>query len=258
MMFRNNILFAAFACVALGSAVPGEVLGARSDRGLDAGMQHTVSDSRVANGSPSVNKRAITVYTVDFAARTGLNDITVSRCSKNANYTTGFLDMQIDATCGLEFYYKYKITTGKIEALMKVPTGNGVVTGISMYGQNGDEIDIEVQGSNTKQMMDMYYYKGTAGLTAANPIVAPNSVDLSADFHTYGIELLTNSINWYLDGVLVQTVSKTDAAKYPTLAGDFPMIGLYTTSRFGSDVGTPDYTGGPKHAYIKWAKFTHY
>ncbi|OMJ07348.1 putative glycosidase crf1, partial [Smittium culicis] len=241
-----------------GSAVPGEAFGVRSGGGLDAELQHSASDTRVANGSPSVNKRATTVYTVDFAARTGLNDITVSRCSKNANYTTGFLDMQIDATCGLEFYYKYKIVTGKIEAHMKVPTGDGVVTGISMYGQNGDEIDIEIQGKNTKQMVDMYYYKGTAGLTPPNPIVAPNSIDLSADFHTYGIELLTNSISWYLDGVLVQTVSKTDAALYPTLAGDFPMIGLYTTSRFGDDVGTPDYTAGPKHAYIKWAKFTHY
>ncbi|OMJ11571.1 putative glycosidase crf1 [Smittium culicis] len=250
MMFRAKFLFAAFACVAFGSAAQG--------RGLYTDMQHALSDSRIINGAPSVNKRATTVYTVDFAARTGLNDITISRCSKNANYTTGFLDMQIDATCGLEFYYKYKITTGKIEALMKVPTGDGVVTGISMYGQNGDEIDIEIQGSNTKQMVDNYYYKGTAGLTAANPIVAPNSADLSADFHIYGIELLTNSINWYLDGVLVQTISKTDATTYPTLAGDFPMIGLYTTSRFGGAVGTPDYTAGPKHAYIKWAKFTHY
>ncbi|OMJ26961.1 hypothetical protein AYI69_g3620, partial [Smittium culicis] len=98
MMFRNNILFAAFACFALGSAVPGEAFGVRSGGGLDAELQHSASDTRVANGSPSVNKRATTVYTVDFAARTGLNDITVSRCSKNANYTTGFLDMQIDAT----------------------------------------------------------------------------------------------------------------------------------------------------------------
>ncbi|OLY79250.1 putative glycosidase CRH1 [Smittium mucronatum] len=164
--------------------------------------------------------------------------------------------MRIDSRCGTDLIYQRKIVTGKYEAKLKIAKGPGVVTAIDFYGQRKDEINIEFLGNSPKSFLSMYFSKGVAIDKA--PTSISSNVDLSLDYHIYSVEILTDSINWYLDGKIVRTLKKANSNTFPSLAGDKVIFGVWSYSRFGAAVGKPDYSAGPKVAYMKWIKFTHY
>ncbi|OLY81422.1 putative glycosidase CRR1 [Smittium mucronatum] len=196
------------------------------------------------------------VYLYDFENGSGIRDLIIEYCPRNAVVTNGALEMRIDATCGTDLIYNRKIVTGKYETKLKVAKGPGVVTAIDFYGASKDEINLEIAGSSPFNIYTMYFAKGVG--IDKSPTVVVSDVDLSLDYHIYAVEILTDAINWYLDGNIVRTLQKTDPNTFPALAGDKVVFGVWSTSRFGNAIGQPNYTAGPKVAYMKWIKFTHY
>ena len=95
---------------------------------------------------------------------------------------------------------------GYFEARMKVPAGEGLVTGLFTYTQpNGrsswEEIDIEILGRDTRTMELTYHVHGRSRQTGIDL-----GFDASEDFHIYGFEWTENAVRWYVDGRMVHEV----------------------------------------------------
>jgi beta-glucanase (GH16 family) len=96
---------------------------------------------------------------------------------------------------------------GYFEARMRVPRGDGLVTGLFTYTRPSgtstwEEIDIEILGRNTRVMELTYHIHGRSRKTEIEL-----GFDAADDFHTYGFEWTADAIRWYLDNRLVHEVS---------------------------------------------------
>ncbi|OLY84924.1 putative glycosidase crf2 [Smittium mucronatum] len=196
------------------------------------------------------------VYLYDFENGSGIRDLIIEYCPKNAVISNGALEMRVDSSCSTDLIYNRRITTGKYETKLKIAKGPGVVTAIDYYGSSKDEINLELPGSSSSNITTMYFAKGVQ--IDKSPTVITADVDLSLDYHIYSVEILTDAINWYLDGKIIRTLKKTNPNTFPSLAGDKVIFGVWSYSRFGLNIGKPNYLSGPKVAYMKWIKFTHY
>lgn len=133
---------------------------------------------------------------------------------------------------------------GKYSARFKSAPGTGVVTGFFVYDESQgsghqDEIDVEIldspyDGVDAPQLQVNYFKDGDGN----HEEMIALGFDPSAAYHLYAFEWTETSINWYVDGVLVHTVSGT-ASTLPTRVGKI-MMNLWNP---GSDewVGPFDY-----------------
>jgi beta-glucanase (GH16 family) len=107
---------------------------------------------------------------------------------------------------------------GRIEARLKVPSGDGVWPAFWMLGSTFDgtnwpdcgEIDImEYIGREPDLIMGTLHgpgYSGALGLSQWNRQDYP----IADDFHTYAIEWQPGQIDWYYDGSKYHTVTPAD------------------------------------------------
>ena len=99
-----------------------------------------------------------------------------------------------------EFQYGY------FEARMRVPRGEGLVTGLFTYTQPSgrstwEEIDIEILGRNTRVMEVTYHIHGRSRQTGIDL-----GFDAADGFHTYGFEWTEDTLRWYVDNRMVHEV----------------------------------------------------
>lgn len=99
-----------------------------------------------------------------------------------------------------EFRYGY------FEGRLRVARGPGMVTSFFTYAQQDgakrpNEIDIEILGRNPRVLEATIHENGKPTHTK---IALP--FDASADFHTYGIEWLPDTVRWYADGNMIHEV----------------------------------------------------
>lgn len=95
---------------------------------------------------------------------------------------------------------------GYFEARMKVPRGEGLVTGLFTYTQpdgrsTWEEIDIEILGRDTRVMEVTYHIHGRSRQTGIDL-----GFDAADDFHIYGFEWTEDALRWYVDGRMVHEV----------------------------------------------------
>lgn len=95
---------------------------------------------------------------------------------------------------------------GYFEARMKVPKGEGIVTGLFTYTQpqgrsTWEEIDIEILGRDTRTMEVTYHVHGRSRQTGIDL-----GFDASEAFHTYAFEWTEDALRWYVDNRLVHEV----------------------------------------------------
>lgn len=144
---------------------------------------------------------------------------------------------------------KFSVKYGRIEARMKNPMGKGVWPAFWMLGADiadvqwpmCGEIDImEMVGTDTTTLHGTLHGPGYSGAT---PITGhtklASGAPLSDDFHTYGVEWAADSIKWYLDGTLYQTITPA------TLNGkrwvyDHPFFLILNFAVGGQWPGSPD------------------
>lgn len=95
---------------------------------------------------------------------------------------------------------------GYFEARMKVPRGEGLVTGLFTYTQpdgrsTWEEIDIEILGRDTRVMEVTYHIHGRSRQTGIDL-----GFDAADDFHLYAFEWTPDALRWYVDNQLVHEV----------------------------------------------------
>jgi beta-glucanase (GH16 family)/uncharacterized protein YjdB/chitodextrinase len=131
---------------------------------------------------------------------------------------------------------------GKIEARMKLPSGQGAWPAFWMLAQSNNwpytgEIDImEAKHKNPTQVIGtVHHYNGfTTGAKSGTP-------DLSLAFHTYAIEWEKDEIRWYFDGELYHRATpQTTGGAWPFNNTGNPFY-LILNSAVGG-LGTP-FTG---------------
>jgi beta-glucanase (GH16 family) len=126
----------------------------------------------------------------------------------------------------------------RIVTRAKVAAGYGLTSVFESYGTdwptNGQINYFQVEGNDTKEYVTNYFYGTQSGknLVQNGIYFNPTDQDLSACWHVYMTEWSQNSINYYLDGQLVET--KTAGGQVPGLFGkqenlaiNLPVGGLY-------------------------------
>lgn len=125
-----------------------------------------------------------------------------------SNYTSARMKTQ----------YLQTWTYGRMEARMKLPTGQGVWSAFWMLGDDFTkvgwpqcgEIDIMENIGNPNTVYGTLHGPGYSGGSGVGASHTAAGVDLSEDFHIYAIEWEPEEIRWYVDDTLFQTRSDTD------------------------------------------------
>ncbi|OZM57392.1 hypothetical protein CIB95_07995 [Lottiidibacillus patelloidae] len=127
------------------------------------------------------------------------------------NYTTEYTSARM-ITQG-----KVNTTYGRIEARIKVPSGQGIWPAFWMLGEDietvgwpqSGEIDIlEYIGSNVTEIHGTVHGPVTAGPGINGHI--DMGIDLSKDFHVYAIEWDEDEVEFYIDDILYHIVNKDE------------------------------------------------
>jgi len=154
------------------------------------------------------------------------------------NYTSARLN-----TRGLQ-----EFTYGRIEARMKLPSGQGIWPAFWMLGSNaswplGGEIDVmEYVGKTPDSVYQTIHGPGYSGAKGIGSHFALTADALKNDFHVFAIEWAPNEIHWFVDG---QEVFKVTPDQIPTgtqWVYDHPFFIILNLAVGGSWPGFPDST----------------
>ncbi len=109
----------------------------------------------------------------------------------------------------------HSVRFGKVEARIKVPKGRGLWPAFWLLGDNIDmldwpgcgEIDImEVIGHETNVLHSSVHYTNNLNKLESNTVAHESGLDLSADYHIYGMDWTDTNIHFTLDGNIINTV----------------------------------------------------
>jgi hypothetical protein len=143
--------------------------------------------------------------------------------------------------------YSANSTTPKVRivARVKLASGYGLTNLFYSYGlnwpTNGQINFFQVEGNDTKRYETNYFYGTQAGqnLVTNSMFFNPVDQDLSSSFHVFVTEWTQNSLNYYIDGQLVE--QKSGGGYVPSLFGkaenlalSLPIGGLYYDSSFSA------------------------
>jgi len=148
------------------------------------------------------------------------------------NYTSGSIGSNIS--------FSANTTTPKvmIEARIKVAGGYGVTSIFQSFGANwptnGQINFLQVEGNDATEYVTNYFYGTQPGQNLVQNAIYynPTTENLSDCWHVYATEWTQNSLNYYLDGQLVETETASDEVpglfgKSEYLALSLPIGGLY-------------------------------
>ncbi|MER8956310.1 family 16 glycosylhydrolase [Mesorhizobium sp. M0833] len=116
-------------------------------------------------------------------------------------------------------YGNFEFNGGYLQISMQASSGDGAWPGLWMMpgqgaGSSGDNFEIDIQeggftGSGPADQNFAWHLHGPSGVTGG---VVDSGVDLTAGFHTYGINWVPGeSITWYLDGKQMAQVTSAQA-----------------------------------------------
>ncbi|KIW72953.1 hypothetical protein PV04_01109 [Phialophora macrospora] len=157
---------------------------------------------------------------------------------------------------------------GRIEVVMKVASGGGIITGAVMMSDDLDEIDWEFSGNNfgksSGSVLTNYFGKGQIGWSDRGAYPA---VDAPQDkFHTYALDWQPDRLTWSIDGVTVRSLNNNGATtgsyQYPQTPSRLH-LGMWCAGDPDSAAGTVQWAGGytnfsaaPFSAYVKSVRIT--
>ena len=111
---------------------------------------------------------------------------------------------------------KFYIMFGKVETVMKIANGAGMVSAAVLLSDDLDEIDWEAVGINPNTIATNTFWHGATpgGSVAANDMAS--TPGCMTGFHTYTVDWTAQQLLWQVDGVT--QVTRTPAQS----AGHFP------------------------------------
>lgn len=128
---------------------------------------------------------------------------------KNAEWSSGKITT----------YKKVSIQYGRIEAKIRGPIGAGTWPAFWMLGTdiaevtwpNCGEIDIlEMRGRDPQTLIGTIHGPGYCGEHGSGTEIS--TPDMSAEFHTFGVDWFEDRIDWHFDGVVYQTKTPESVA----------------------------------------------
>ncbi|KAJ2427365.1 transglycosylase [Coemansia sp. RSA 2522] len=196
---------------------------------------------------------------VDFTNSDAMSKFSFVWCPENAQQTSNSVVWTLTQSCGTTMVYPWDFYQGRVEARIRIGPGSGVVTALLLLGPApADEIDFEWVGKDPTHVQTMYYVQ--AHRVEAMPHVfgvsQSGGEDLTTSFQNYAIELLDDSVKWYLNGNLIRTLSK-DKLAFPSDATRARM-GIWDGSQTSGWAGTVDWNLAPFTAEMQWFNFTPY
>lgn len=130
---------------------------------------------------------------------------------------------------------------GSIEYVVQGAPGKGIVSSMVLLSDDLDEIDWEMTGTGGSQIETNYYGKGVPNY---NNYQYVNVTTPQTEFHTYGVQWSSEALIWYIDNVVVRTVTAAQAGDY------FPQTPMHVSLSLwdGGDPleapGTQNWAGG--------------
>ncbi|XBW37204.1 hypothetical protein QEN19_002784 [Hanseniaspora menglaensis] len=198
--------------------------------------------------SCSASDKALTdsPTTIDFSSET-----TVEKYFDNYS-DTGNLTYSSD---GLEFTLakrydnpslrsNFYLMFGRVEIMVKPATGTGIVSTIYLQSDDLDEIDLEWVGTETTTVQTNYFSKGnTTSYDRGEYNSLEDKGDLFNSVHNYTVDWTNEHVKWYIDGLLVRTLSNSSSEGFPQT----PMaiyIGVWAGGDPSNSEGTIEWAGG--------------
>ncbi len=152
---------------------------------------------------------------------------------------------------------------GRFEARIKIPYGQGIWPAFWMLGDNAakwpacGEIDImENIGREPDTVHGTIHGPGYSGSKAiGTPYKLPGGALFRADFHIYAVEWTPESIRWYVDDALYETVTPADLPAGTKWVYDHPFYLLLNLAVGGRWPGNPDATTSfPQKMYVDFVR----
>tara|TARA_R110000787_G_scaffold74486_6_gene165542 strand:+ start:15012 stop:15833 length:822 start_codon:yes stop_codon:yes gene_type:complete len=138
---------------------------------------------------------------------------------------------------------------GRYEVVMQAAAGSGVVSSFfthtdATFGDPHDEIDIEFLGNDTHRLHANIFADGET----AGSIYIDLPFDAADAPHLYAFDWQPESVRWYVDGKLVQTVT-SDQRQIPQTPGRV-IMNIWTGSKqqYGWH-GPPEFEDGTRATY---------
>ncbi len=139
-------------------------------------------------------------------------------------------------------------TYGRIEARMKLPTGQGIWPAFWMLGENFPtagwpqcgEIDIMENIGDPTTVYGTVHGPGYSGGDGIGSSVTTSGEPLDESFHIYHIEWEPDEIRWYLDGVEYHAITNADVSG--EWVYDHPFFIILNLAVGGQWPGYPDQT----------------
>lgn len=128
---------------------------------------------------------------------------TIDWTTDGANFT---IDQQGDSPTIRSTFY---IFGGRIEFWLKTAHGTGIISSVMLLSDDLDEIDLEFLGSNGTAVQTNFFGKGINNYTWQNDFnVDGGTIN---DYHNYTIDWKQESLDWYVDGLHVRTLTPAEA-----------------------------------------------
>ena len=150
----------------------------------------------------------------DFSSPTPSGLFRVDYCPDHFRIADNHAILTMDQTCGTRLTSNSLHTEGYFEARLRA-SASGVTAFIlrSDDGATSDEIDVEIVGKNLHSFQTNLFVNGALNYTNVRYHTTP--MDLSRDFHVYGIYWSPVILKWYFDGKLFRAQNRSALSAYP-------------------------------------------
>ncbi|MFN2323403.1 MAG: family 16 glycosylhydrolase, partial [Trueperaceae bacterium] len=145
-----------------------------------------------------------------------------------------------------------EFTYGRIEARLKIPTGQGLWPAFWMLGNDLAEVgwpesgEIDIMENVGREPGTVHGTIHGPGYSGGNPVGRPTTLPggeaFSDDFHVYAIDWSPETITWSVDGVDYSTVTADDLPGGTRWVFDHPFFIILNVAVGGNWPGYPDAT----------------
>lgn len=171
-----------------------------------------------------------------------------------------------------QLFTNFYIFFGRVETVMKVAPGQGIVSSAVLMSDDADEIDWEFSGNNFNLStaglgQNNYFGKGVTGNYDRGQFF--NMASPQTQFHTYTTDWSPTQITWSVDGVVIRTLTAAECAakgsnyQYPQTPSKF-QLGMWDGGDADANWGTVSWAGGytdvskaPYTMYVKSVSITN-
>lgn len=134
---------------------------------------------------------------------------------------------------------------GRVEIVMKVATGTGIISSAILQSEALDEIDWEFRGDD-KKILTNYFGKGDTS-TYDRGKDFDQGFNPQDDFHNYTIDWNQTRIEWYVDNIKVRTLTPDEAqnnTRYPQTPMNIRLGSWAAGDPNKNDPGVVEWAGG--------------